>query len=311
MAEFKLALIGECMAEISGAPFTAMQQSFGGDSVNTAVYLKSLLPNTGQASFVTAMGKDQLSQAIIEKWQAYGIDTQYVLIDPNKHVGLYHIHNDSSGERFFQYWRNDSAARFMMQHEQIAAVFDNLQNYDAVFLSGISLAVLPEDDKTKLVQALHTLRSQGTKIIFDSNYRPALWRDIEETKHYYDKIYALSDLALVTFEDEQIIWQDSSVEACKQRLAKYDINEIVIKDGENGCFYSTSALELHVPTEVVTNVVDTTSAGDSFNAGFLAAWLNDKTPEQCCKVANKLASKVIQQKGAIVSINTDEVWAVL
>ena len=60
---------------------------------------------------------------MIAKWQEREIDTQYVLKDEHRHVGLYHISNDTNGERYFQYWRNDSAARYIMSHSNIADIF--------------------------------------------------------------------------------------------------------------------------------------------------------------------------------------------
>lgn len=306
MTEFKLAIIGECMAEISGHILGEMQQSYGGDTLNTALYLKTILPNSGTVSFVSVMGGEPLSNAIIHRWKRAGIDTSTVLIDPSRQVGLYMIENDESGERTFQYWRNDSAAKYLLQHQDIASVFNNLSGYDGIFLSGISLAILDNDDKHELIRQLRILKLQGSQIIFDGNYRPQLWENQTSAQLFYHLMYQISDLALITFDDEQLLWGDSDLEACKNRLATKNITHLVLKDGANGCYYIHKDKTIHIPTTPVAKVIDTTAAGDSFNAGFLAGWLSNKNAKECAELGNALAGQVIQQKGAIVPIDVKQ-----
>ncbi|WP_448212943.1 sugar kinase [Colwellia sp. MEBiC06753] len=323
MAEQGIAIIGECMVEISGQPFAIMRQSFGGDSINTAIYLRQLLSakcsgeqesgeqvaaqknSPAQVSYITVMGEDSLSQAIIDKWQDYNLDTQFVLTNPNKNVGLYLIQTDEHGERDFHYWRNDSAAKYLMQHSGIEQVLSAIGHYQACYLSGISIAILPDEDKTLLINALKKLKAQGVKIVFDSNYRPRLWQSVEQTKSCYREMYQLADLLLLTFDDEQAVWGDQSVADCAMRLSEFTPPELVIKDGANGCFYIAGEINQHITTSKVNEIKDTTAAGDSFNAGFLAGWLKQLSPEICGRWGNQLAGQVIQQQGAIVPINLE------
>jgi 2-dehydro-3-deoxygluconokinase len=305
MSEFKLAIIGECMAEISGRVLGTMQQSFGGDALNTAIYLKTLLPEAGMVSFVTVMGNDPLSTAIINRWQQAGVDTSLVLIDPDRQVGLYMIENDERGERTFQYWRDDSAAKYLLQHDKFNAAYTSMSDYDGIFLSGISLAILPDEDKYKLTERLKVLKQQGVQIIFDGNYRPKLWNNKDTTQLFYNLMYDIADLALITFDDEELLWGDKNLDACRTRLLQHDINHLVLKDGANGCYYTHRGVTTHISTTPVTTVIDTTAAGDSFNAGFLAGWFNNKPAKHCAELGNALAGQVIQQKGAIVPVNID------
>jgi len=311
MSEIKIAVVGECMIEISGEPFSQLNQSFGGDSMNTAIYLKTLAQDDVDVHFVSSMGRGKLNKALINKWKEYGIDTSSVLINAEKNAGLYMIENDAHGERTFQYWRNDSAAKYMVQHPGFDDVINKLFRFDAIYLSGISLAILPAKDCKALLFSLKTLSKAGVKIIFDSNYRPSLWSSIGYCKRMFKEIYQLADLALVTFDDEEMLWNDSSIKSCRKRLHKLGIKELVIKDGANGCQYSqldnNSTYEAQTyPTSPVNKVIDTTAAGDSFNAGFLFGWLQDKAIVECAQIGNALAGQVIQSKGAIVSIDITE-----
>ncbi|MGL1956863.1 MAG: sugar kinase [Colwellia sp.] len=308
MTNKKIAIIGECMIELSGQPFSQMLQNYGGDSMNTAIYLKTLNGNAIDVHYVSSMGTDQLSKAVIEKWQQHNINTDFVLPNPDKHAGLYMIQNDIHGERTFQYWRNDSAAKYMVQHEEFANVIAKLSGFDAIYLSGISLAILSEDDCQTLLCHLEDLKAHGVKIIYDSNYRPTLWSNPEHCVQANNKAYSLADLALVTFDDEAELWHDRTIEDTRQRLHSVGVNALVIKDGANGCQYSEEMAngEINVSfyaTSPVEKVIDTTAAGDSFNAGFLSQWLVDKPIEQCSNHGNGLARQVIQQKGAIVTID--------
>ncbi len=297
----KVAIIGECMVELSGQLMGQMQQGFGGDTLNTAVYLKRVAGAKAQVSYVTAMGQDSLSQAIISRWQQAGIDCQFVLRDPSRNAGLYLIENDANGERSFHYWRNQAAAKFLLQHADITAVLDALQQYDLIYLSGISLAILPEADRIKLIAFLTQAKAAGVTIAFDGNYRPRLWQSASATQAIYQQLYALCDIALLTFDDEAALWGDADVEAAFTRLASFNIDTLVLKVGSDGCYIQPAlAQRQHIPTTKVANVVDTTAAGDSFNAGFLAAWLAGFPLRQAADWGNQLAGQVIQQTGAIV-----------
>lgn len=308
MTPKSIAIIGECMVELSGQPFTAMQQNYGGDSMNTAIYLKKLAGNEVNVNYVSAMGTDPLSRALIEKWQAHHINTDNVLLSHNKQPGLYMIQNDVSGERTFQYWRSDSAAKYLLQHTDFKKVLTSLAEVDAIYLSGISLAILAEQDCHTLLSHLALLKQQGIKIIYDSNYRPALWSSKMHCHLANNKAYALADLALVTFDDEAQLWGDSNVTQCTERLHQQGAHEVVVKLGADGCQYSKKHLDNSISVELfstvkIANVVDTTAAGDSFNAGFLAQWLTEQPIKQCAQAGNLLAAQVIQKRGAIVEID--------
>ena len=299
----RIGLIGECMIELNGVPFGEMVQRYGGDALNSALYLARAAGDKVEVNFVSAMGTDPLSKGMINRWQAEGINTELVLIDSNHQPGLYLIQLDEQGERTFLYWRNDSAARYLVRHPQYPALLAQLAQMDAVYLSGISLAILPPEDRLHLLDDLKALSQQGKKILFDSNYRPALWADENETRACYQAMYALTDMALVTDDDEARLWGDSSRNATFERLAAAGVKQAIIKAGVQGCDYRdlrTDAPVMNIATTPVEQVVDTTSAGDAFNAGFLAGWLTGADIEKAARMGHRLAGVVIQHKGAII-----------
>ncbi|MGX9522683.1 sugar kinase [Vibrio mediterranei] len=311
-----IAIIGECMIELNGKPFGAMHQTFGGDTLNAAVYLsRSCELNAEEqaitVSYVSAMGTDPLSKCMIARWQQEGMNTDLVLHDETRTPGLYLIQLDDQGERTFLYWRNQSPARYLLQHPDFNRIKQSLTKMDMVFVSGISLAILPDEDRSKLLSLLADLRHQGVEVSFDSNYRPALWPNdgLRTVKEHYKAMYQTTDLALVTFDDEQLIWDDETPEDTLTRLHNLGVTKVVVKLGEKGCLVgdATRGNSYIVPTIPVETVVDTTSAGDSFNGGFLSCYLVGGSIEQSCQRGNALAGVVIQHRGAIIPKSATDV----
>lgn len=299
----KVGFIGECMIELNGQAFGDMVQRFGGDTLNSALYL-SRLDHRIEPYYISAVGNDTLSQQLLKLWHAEGINSSLTLLDSKHQTGLYQISLDEHGERSFTYWRKHSAASLMLQHDEFLTVSRELLNFDYLYLSGISIAILPNEDKDKLIALLADLNNHGVKIIFDSNYRPKLWDSQDQAKEYYRKIIPLCEYALLTFDDEVDLWADKSHRNTVDRLSKLELKKFVLKLGSEGCTYysfeNSKLIRKVFPTQKVEVVVDTTSAGDSFNAGFICELLRSESAEHGCELGNKLAGLVIQHKGAVI-----------
>lgn len=297
-----IAVIGECMIELCGQPLMPQQQNFGGDTLNTALYLSRLLPELSP-SYITAVGKDNYSNAMVEAWQQEGINCHFVWRDPRKLPGMYSIEIDPYGERSFHYWRNDSAARQWCDSPLFDMVVDYLKTVDLLYLSGISLAILPEHSKVKLLAALKSIRQAGVKIAIDSNYRPRLWDSQLSAKTWMMKLYSIAHIALVTGEDEDLLHGtiNSSPALIAKRLHQQGVQQIAVKMGKEGVVWFDNEKSGTVPAMQIANVIDTTAAGDAFNAGYLAGWARGFPMAQCCFWGNQVAAEVIQHHGAVIS----------
>ncbi|GLS92692.1 2-dehydro-3-deoxygluconokinase [Psychromonas marina] len=299
MTDLNIALIGECMIELlhEGDNF---RQGFGGDTLNTAVYLSRLTAGKGvNVSYVTALGQDKISQEMIDNWNAEGINTQFVQRSATKQPGLYMVETDETGERSFIYWRNDAAAKFWLETAS-EELIDQLVAQDAIYLSGISVAILSPASREKLYDLLGRCKAAGGKVYFDNNYRPKLWNSAEEAAESFKRILSVTNTGLLTFDDEQALFGDVELEECLTRTRDLGVEEIVIKRGGGECMIVTADETISVPATKVANVVDTTAAGDSFAAGYMAKRVLGETSEVSAKKGHQLAGTVIQHKGALI-----------
>lgn len=297
----RVALFGECMLELQGQAFGAMQQSFGGDTLNTAVYLSRCGASRGiEAHYATALGDDRFSTGLIERWQAEGVGIDLVQRLPGRMPGLYLIEVDDKGERSFSYWRDTSAAKAYFD-AALTPLEQALPSLDALYLSGISLAILPAAGRERLIAAMARLRTQGGTVVFDNNYRPRLWPDRLVARDWFAKAYALANIALVTADDEQAVQGLPTLDAAISHSLSLPCAEVVVKRGAAATLVRRDGEPLQeVPTEPVPRVVDTTAAGDSFAAGYLAERLSGGSTQEAATLGNRLAARVIQHRGALI-----------
>ncbi|MBK5373576.1 sugar kinase [Pseudomonas sp. TH43] len=296
----RIALIGECMIELQQRADGSLQQSFGGDTLNTAVYLSRALGDRAQVDYVTALGDDSFSDAMCANWAAEGIGLQQVQRLPGRLPGLYCIQTDAAGERRFLYWRNEAAVRDCFTTPAAEPILAALPDYDVLYFSGITLAVLGVTGREKLIQTLIEARKRNARIVFDNNYRPRLWASLEEARAAYRSVLPHVDLALLTVDDEQALFQFSDCEAVFAAYAQIGTPEVVLKRGAEACLIRCDGEALEVPVQRVEKVVDTTAAGDSFSAAYLASRLLGASPAEAAEAGHLLASQVIQVPGALI-----------
>jgi 2-dehydro-3-deoxygluconokinase len=250
---------------------------------------------------VTALGHDPFSAEMLAAWQREGVQTQLVFRLPGRLPGLYIIRTDAAGERSFHYWRSTAAARELFRPERAAAVAEGLAGFDLVYLSAITLGILDAANRERLFGVLETLRGGGSRIAFDSNYRPRLWADRAEAQDAVTRALRLSSFALPTFDDEAALFGDTEPAATASRLHDLGVGEVVVKCGADPCLVSLPRQQPHrVAVERRVEPVDTTAAGDSFNAAYLAARLSGEAPAAAATAGHRLAARVITAKGAIV-----------
>ena len=270
------------MLELTGSAFGAMQQSYGGDTFNTAVYLSRCGGSELRVFYATALGDDALSEDLLAHWEQDGIALGLVRQIPGRMPGIYQISVDAQGERSFSFWRNESAARSYFDIE-ITPLEAQVAQWDAFYFSGISLAILPHAARQRVLQFAARLGQAGKRVVFDNNYRPRLWESVEAAQATYLSAFAVADTLLIT------------------ALAA---REVVVKRGEAPTLVRLgTAAWTQVAAEPVSTVVDSTAAGDAFAAGYLCQRLAGVVPALAAAYGNRLAARVIQHRGAIIDVS--------
>src|SRR5262245_50700170 len=170
----RVASVGECMIELSQAGDGLLRRSWGGDTLNTAVYLARLGVTV---DYVTALGDDPLSDEMVAAWKAEGVGTARVVRVPGRLPGLYLISTDAAGQRRFDYWRDSAPARLLFDLPETDETVAALARYNLVYVSGISLALYGDSGRARLFEALDAARARGGRVAFDTNFRSRLWLD--------------------------------------------------------------------------------------------------------------------------------------
>ncbi|MEM9601318.1 MAG: sugar kinase [Pseudomonadota bacterium] len=294
--------LGEVMIELALQTADTAAVGVAGDTFNTAVYLRRELDGQRSdtaLSYVTALGDDHMSERILQRMRQHGLGTDYVERRRGAAPGLYAIETDSEGERRFSYWRSASAVRSLFQAPADVDV-SCLHAFDLIYLSGISLAVLAPDVRAALLDTLSAARQRGTRVAFDSNYRPRLWPSRRVAQEAMSAMWAAVDIALPSVDDEMALFGDDDEDAVVARLHASGVTTGALKRGAAGpCDLDPCGDPTAVHAEA-PRVVDTTAAGDSFNAGWLAAHAVGAPASTCLAAGHALARQVVQARGAVV-----------
>ncbi len=284
------------MVELAPAGDGLYRLGFAGDTFNTAWYARRCLPEAWHVEYATMVGTDSVSDEMVAAMEREGIGTGALARTPDRTVGLYLIQL-KEGERSFSYWRGQSAARLLADDpEWLAGV---LRDADLAHFSGITLAILPPHGRERLCEALRAARARGTRIVFDTNVRPALW---ESTAALCDGLRAgaaIADVILPSFDEEQAAFGDATPAATIDRYRAAGAEVVVVKNGAEAIEAAAGDERITLTPEPVAEVVDTTAAGDSFAAAFLAAEAAGDGLEEAVRQAMRLSGRVIGHRGAL------------
>lgn len=292
--------IGEPLAEFTARPDqpSVFDRRAGGDTLNTAIYL-ARLTGPGRVGYLSCLGDDAHSLWLRAGMAAEGIDTSALATRAGARPGLSFISTDARGERSFAYWRDQAPFRDMFADPADLAVLDRA---DTLILSAITLAVLRPAGREALLTALSRRRDQGARVVFDTNYRPALWPDAGAARQAIAQAASIASLLLPSLDDMLGCFGTASAEDAMSRLIGLGAAEVVLTSGggpvlhraEGGPGFTSHSLSAPVAA------LDTTGAGDSFNAAWIAGRDGGLGVAEAVAAAAALAAVVVRHPGAVI-----------
>jgi 2-dehydro-3-deoxygluconokinase len=299
MSNATIVAVGECMLELSNTAHNEQlwRLHSGGDTYNTLVYLARMGFRNG---YLTALGKDALSDKMRVEWTNEGVSLDLLLTHPSRNPGLYAINLDEQKERSFTYWRSESAARAMMDCPGFQNALDKTATTNFLYITGITLSILNDVGRVKISHLAQKVRANGGEVAFDINYRERGWQDSRSARLAINEFAKYVTIAMPSIEDQEALFGDISPSETAKRWHMLGVKEVVIKSSDKGSFVSQGDDIACIPPERTIVPRDTTGAGDGFNAGYLAGRISGLDPVASAKIGNKLAGAIIQQPGAVI-----------
>ncbi len=310
--KWDVAAIGECLIDFVpagvnelGAPL--FSANTGGAPANVLAMVTKL---GGHTAFIGKVGQDSFGTHLRDHLQATGIHTDGMVLDKKYNTTLAFVHLDASGDRSFSFYRKNGAD-CMITDDGIPL---DIVNNTAVFHFG-SVSMTDEPSRTATLTAAKCAKEAGALISYDPNYRPLLWEDIEQAKHWMRHGAMLADIIKVSDEELLLITGESDYAKGAQVLCDMGVSLVFVTMGEHGSFYYNRQAQGHLPAIAVT-AVDTTGSGDSFFGAVL--WmLRGKTAEELASLTDEELVRVVRfgnaaggltatKKGAIPAMPTYE-----
>jgi 2-dehydro-3-deoxygluconokinase len=290
--------VGEVMIELLRGADGRFAVACGGDTFNTAIYLA----RAGvEVAFATALGDDPYSEGILALAAAEGVAGDLILRVGGRLPGLYLVDLDAAGKQHSHVWRSEAPAGDLFELQEWSRVAAGLVAARLIYFSGITLSLYSNAGLGRFLAVIEMARQNGAKVAFDGNFRPRGWKgDLGRTRTVFMEALKRVDIALPAYDDEAVLWGDPSPEATVARLQAFGIAEIVVKNGPNSALVVAQGTNEFVPVPEVVVPIDTMAAGDSFNAGYLAARLSGNGPVAAATAAHHLAGQVIRHRGAIM-----------
>ena len=290
--------IGEAMIEISNIKNSLYNQSFAGDTLNFCNYLDKKKLN---AFFLSAIGKSEINQSLLDFVKSKNISTKYIKQINQFEVGLYLIKNKDNGEKQFFYWRDESAAKHYFNNIDFLNLYKELKNFDYIYFSGITLSIIHISKLNNFIKLLRLLKSKKIKIVFDFNIRPSRWNK-KNLNIFLDSVLKFVDICFLSGEDMNYWKNKNNIKSYEQIVRKYKIKHSIFRKNAKFTYVFLNKTRYVFRNKLLKKVVDTSGAGDGFNAAYLSNFIVNNDPVLALKAGSSLGSKIVMKKGAIVDV---------
>ncbi len=273
--------VGETMALVDpddGAitPGLRLTLRIAGAESNFAVGLARLGVS---ARWVSRLGSDSFGDMIVRTLAAEGVDVGFVRRD-RAPTGLFFKYR-LDGRTHPQYYRAGSAASRLRPRDVPDAALDGVK---LVHLTGITMA-LGRGPEQLVLDLARRARARGALVLFDPNYRRALWRSPEEAAERQRRVLPYVDYYLCGLAEGNVLWGTGH----EAELAASIPVPSAVRLGPRGALVAGE----EVPPASIVTVVDEVGAGDAFAAGFAYGLLQGWPLGRCARAGNVVAAAAL------------------
>ena len=296
--KIKICSIGECMMELSNAKNALYSQSIAGDTLNFSSYLDK---NIFDTSYFTAIGTSEISKRVKRFLQKQKIKTNLVSQISSHEIGLYLIENSKVGEKIFYYWRDNSAAKFFFNNQNFKIRQNQLKKFQYIYFSGITLSLFENNNFHNFLSLLEFLKKKQVKIIFDFNIRIKRWSK-KKLFSYFSNTLPFVNILFASGEDLNFLRGNASLKTFTALIQKYNIEHGIYRNNArlNYAFYKDQ--KYFIKNKIKNKVVDTSGAGDGYNAAYISNFFKFNNPQKALHAASEIGAKIIMKKGAIINV---------
>jgi len=271
----------------------------GGAPANFAVGVARLGANV---RFFGKVSDDKFGHFLTQKLAQEGIALDnLVTAQKGEKTSLAFVFRDAFGERDFLFYRENAADSALTSEELKPELFTDLQ-----YLHFGTLSLVAEPSRKATFQAISYCKDNGGTICFDPNIRKDLWSDEKELREVVRQALNKTDIFYPSKEELDFILgkQLPPQEAILELFKQFPIKIVALKLGKEGCLLkSREGFFAEIPSFDVS-VVDTTGAGDGFNAGFIFALAQGMSLEEAGVLGNAVGALVIGKEGAMTALPT-------
>lgn len=304
MKKFDVTALGELLVDftengISAQGNTLLEANPGGAPCNVLAMLKNLGKKT---AFIGKIGNDALGKMLKKTVKDQGICIDNLVEDEEIHTTLAFVHSDKDGDRSFSFYRNPGAD-LMLQWEEINVDF--LVN-TKIFHFG-TLSMTEEEIKNVTKKAVQKAKENGVLISFDPNFRPPLWKDMEDARQ--QMWYGIGQCDILKISDDEILFLTGTKdidEGIARIREKSHAKLICATMGKNGSKVYYKGKTVFGRPFLWKDTIETTGAGDTFMAcvlnTVLEKGLEQLTQESLTEMllfANAASSIITTRKGAL------------
>jgi 2-dehydro-3-deoxygluconokinase len=287
-----LLCMGEPMQEFNQQPNAeTFLRGHGGDTSNAAIAAARQGASVG---YITAIGQDAPGDSFMQLWSREDVETATVKRDPHAATAVYFVTHGPQGHSFSFHRTGSAASRYTPADVPEAAI----RSARILHLSGISQAI-STNACDACFHALHTARTAGVGISYDTNLRLKLWPRARAAAIMHTAI-AMADFCLPSLDDATELTGLADPDAIADFYLKL-CPVVLLKLGRAGAMLATRSTRRRIAAHQV-QAVDATGAGDTFAGAFLARHLAGDTLEQAVRYANAAAALSTTGYGAVAPI---------